>query len=152
MSHSVCTTDTRAPWRFTTKYMRVFDIYQHPKYGKQAVRRGFSWLAFLAPSVWAVRRGLGLVTVMLVVTTTLMFDIAQLAGSWVSGPVAQLVLLIVLVIAFGLKPGFNGYRWHARVLEEEKFSFKCTVAAESRRKALKAANDDSYRKDINVAK
>jgi hypothetical protein len=131
--------------------MRVFDIYQHPKYGKQAVRRGFSWLAFLAPSVWAVRRGLGLVTVMLVVTTTLMFDIAQLAGSWLSGPVAQLLLLIVLVIAFGLKPGFNGYRWHARVLEEEKFSFKCTVAAESRRKALQAANDDNYRKDINVA-
>ena len=62
--------------------MRVFDIYQHPKYGIQAVRRGFSWLAFLAPSVWAVRRGLGLVTVLLVVTTTLMFDIAQLAGSW----------------------------------------------------------------------
>jgi len=132
--------------------MRVFDIYQHPKYGKQAVRRGFSWLAFLAPSVWAVRRGLGLVTVMLVVTTTLMFDIAQLAGSWVSGPVAQLVLLIVLVVAFGLKPGFNGYRWHARILEEEKFSFKCTVAAESRRQALQAANDDNYREDINVAK
>jgi len=131
--------------------MRVFDIYQHPKYGKQAVRRGFSWLAFLAPSVWAVRRGLGLVTVLLVVTTTLMFDIAQMAGSWVSGPVAQLLLLIVLVIAFGLKPGFNGYRWHARVLQEEKFSFKCTVAAESRRKALKAANDDQYRDDINVA-
>jgi hypothetical protein len=131
--------------------MRVFDIYQHPKYGKQAVRRGFSWLAFLAPSVWAVRRGLGLITVMLVVTTTLMFDIAQLAGSWVSGPVAQLLLLVILVIAFGLKPGFNGYRWHARVLEEEKFSFKCTVAADSRRKALKAANDDNYRKDINVA-
>lgn len=132
--------------------MRIFDIYQHPKYGKQAVRRGFSWLAFLAPSVWAVRRGLGLVTVMLVITTTLMFDIAQMAGSWVSGPVAQLLLLIVLVIAFGLKPGFNGYRWHARILEEEKFSFKCTVAAESRRKALKAANDDNYRKDINIAK
>jgi hypothetical protein len=131
--------------------MRVFDIYQHPKYGIQAVRRGFSWLAFLAPSVWAVRRGLGLVTVMLVVTTTLMFDIAQLAGSWVSGPVAQLLLLVILVIAFGLKPGFNGYRWHARVLQEEKFSYKCTVAAESRRQALKAANDDNYRDDINVA-
>jgi len=131
--------------------MRVFDIYQHPKYGKQAVRRGFSWLAFLAPSVWAVRRGLGLITVMLVVTTTLMFDIAQLAGSWVSSPVAQLSLLVLLVIAFGLKPGFEGYRWHARVLEEEKFSFKCTVAAESRRKALKAANDDNYNGDIHVA-
>ena len=138
-------------WRLIKKWMRIFDIYQHPKYGKQAVRRGFSWLAFLAPSVWAVRRGLGLVTVMLVVTTTLMFDIAQLAGSWVSGPVAQLLLLVLLVIAFGIKPGFSGYRWHARVLKEEKFSFKCTVAAESRRQALKAANDDSYDRDINVA-
>ncbi len=131
--------------------MRVFDIYQHPKYGKQAVRRGFSWLAFLAPSVWAVRRGLGLVTVMLVVTTTLMFDIAQLAGLWVSEPVAQLLLLVLLVIVFGLKPGFYGYRWHARILEEEKFSFKCTVAAETRRQAIKAANDDNYSGDIHVA-
>jgi hypothetical protein len=131
--------------------MRVFDIYQHPKYGRQAVRRGFSWLAFLAPSVWAVRRGLGLITVMLVVTTTLMFDIAQLAGTWVSGPIAQILLLIGLVILFGIKPGFFGYRWHADVLKEEKFSYQCTVAAESRRKALKAANDDNYRDDIHIA-
>ncbi|MCW8924684.1 MAG: hypothetical protein OQJ84_00340 [Xanthomonadales bacterium] len=131
--------------------MRVFDIYQHPKYGIQAVRRGFSWLAFLAPSVWAVRRGLGLVTVMLVVTTTLMFDIAQLAGSWVSGPLSQLLLLAGLVIVFGIKPGFSGYRWHARVLEEEKFSFKCTVAAESRRQALKAANDEKFNQEIKIA-
>jgi hypothetical protein len=131
--------------------MRVFDIYQHPKHGKQAVRRGFSWLAFLAPSVWAVRRGLGLTTVLLVITTTLMFDIAQLAGSWVSAPVGQLLLLIGLVILFGIKPGFVGYRWHARILQEEKFSLKCTVAADSRRQALKAANDDSYTKKIHVA-
>ena len=137
--------------RFTIKSVRVFDIYQHPKYGKQAVRRGFSWLAFLAPSVWAVRRGLGLVTVLLVITTTLMFDIAQLAGAWITNPVAQMLLLIALVIVFGIKPGFEGYRWHARVLQEEKFSFKCTVAAESRRKALKAANDAHFNKDINVA-
>jgi len=131
--------------------MRVFDIYQHPKYGRQAVRRGFSWLAFLAPSVWAVRRGLGLTTVLLVITTTLMFDIAQLAGTWVSNPVSQILLLVVLVILFGIKPGFSGYRWHARVLKEEKFAFKCTVAAESRRKALKAANDDRYGEEIHIA-
>jgi len=131
--------------------MRIFDIYQHPKYGKQAVRRGFSWLAFLAPSVWAVRRGLGYTTVVLVITTTLMFDIAQLAGTWVSGPVSQILLLAGLVILFGIKPGFSGYRWHARTLEEEEFSFKCTVAAESRRKALQAANDEHFSNDINVA-
>ena len=131
--------------------MRVFDIYQHPRYGKQAVRRGFSWLAFLAPSVWAVRRGLGLTTVMLVITTTLMFDIAQLAGSWVSSPMSQILLLIGLVVLFGIKPGFSGYHWHARTLKEEQFAFKCTVAAESRRKALQAANDARFNQDINVA-
>jgi len=131
--------------------MRVFDIYQHPEYGKQAVRRGFSWLAFLAPSVWAVRRGLGLTTVLLVVTTTLMFDIAQWAGSWVSNPVSQLLMMAGLVVLFGIKPGFVGYRWHARVLKEEDFAFKCTVAAESRSKALKAANDDHFNKNIHVA-
>jgi hypothetical protein len=131
--------------------MRVFDIYQHPKYGKQAVRRGFSWLAFLAPSVWAVRRGLGLTTVLLVVTTTLMFDLAQLAGDWVASPMSQILLLIGLIVLFGIKPGFSGYRWHARVLKDEKFAFKCTVAAESRRKALQAANDAHFSQDINVA-
>jgi hypothetical protein len=131
--------------------MRIFDIYQHPKYGKQAVRRGFSWLAFLAPSVWAVRRGLGLTTVLLVVTTTLMFDIAKLAGNWLPGSGGQIMFLIGLVILFGIKPGFSGYRWHAKILKEEHFSFKCTVAAESRRKALKAANDEHYTEDINVA-
>jgi len=131
--------------------MRVFDIYQHPKYGRQAVRRGFSWLAFLAPSVWAVRRGLGLTTVILVVTTTLMFDIAQWAGAWVSNPFSQVMLLAGLVVLFGIKPGFVGYRWHARILKEEEFTFKCTVAAESRREALKAANDDHFNEKIHVA-
>jgi len=130
---------------------RVFDIYQHPKYGKQAVRRGFSWLAFLAPSVWAVRRGLGLTTVLLVVATTLMFDIAQLASTWVSNPISQILLLVGLVILFGIKPGFSGYRWHARILKEEDFAFKCTIAAESRRKALKAANDEQFNERIHVA-
>ena len=131
--------------------MRVFDIYQHPRYGKQAVRRGFSWLAFIAPSVWAVRRGLGLTTVLMVVNTTLMFDIVQFAGTWVSDPVSQILLLAGLITLFGIKPGFSGYRWHARVLKEEKFTFKCTIAAESRRKALKAANDDQFSGEINVA-
>ena len=90
--------------------MRVFDIYQHPKYGKPAVRRGFSWLAFLAPSVWAVRRGLGLTSVLLVITTTLTASLGKLTGSWVSAPMGQLLLLVGLVILFGIKPGFFGYR------------------------------------------
>ena len=124
--------------------MRIFDVYRHPRYGYQAVRRGFSWSAFLVPSVWAVRRGLGYMTVVLVVTTTLMFDIAQIASHWIRQPGFQLLGLALLVVIFGLKPGFAGYRWHARALREENFHFTCTVLADNRRQAIEAANDDRY--------
>ena len=131
--------------------MRVFDIYEHPKYGFQAVRRGFSWMAFLAPSVWAVRRGLGHTTVLLVITSTLMFDIAQLAGGWISDPTSQILLLAALVILFGIKPGVSGYRWHARSLAAEKFRWKCTVAAAGRRKAIMAAKNGFFDTEILIA-
>jgi len=131
--------------------MRVFDIYRHPRYGYAAVRRGFSWFAFLVPSVWAVRRGLGYMTMVLVVTTTLMFDIAQVAGVWFPHPAVQLALLVLLVVLFGLRPGFNGYRWHAQALQDEDFQHTCTVLADSRRQAIKAANDDHYTQQVRVA-
>lgn len=130
--------------------MRVFDVYRHPRYGYAAVRRGFSWFAFLVPSVWAVRRGLGWMTVVLVVTTTLMFDIAQIATVWIQQPAVQLMLLAFLVVLFGLQPGFRGYQWHAKALQEEDFHFTCTVIAESRRQAIRAANDDHYNTQVKM--
>lgn len=131
--------------------MRVFDIYSHPRYGFQAVRRGFSWSAFLVPSVWAVRRGLGYTTVLLVVTTTLMFDIAQVASVWVKEPAFQLATLALLVVVFGWRPGFNGYHWHAKALQQEDFHFTCTVVADNARQAIRAANDESYGDTVKIA-
>jgi hypothetical protein len=130
--------------------MRVFDIYKHPRHGYEAVKRGFSWTAFLVPSVWAVRRGLGYTTVVLVVTTTLMFDIAQIASVWIQQPSVQLALLVCLVVIFGLRPGFRGYRWHAKALQEDDFHFTCTVIADSRRQAIRAANDDHYNTQVKI--
>jgi len=131
--------------------MRVFDIYKHPRYGYEAVQRGFSWSAFLVPSVWAVRRGLGYMTVVLVITTTLMFDIAQISSHWIKQPGIQLMLLALLVVLFGLRPGFRGYRWHSEALRQEDFHYTCTIVADSRRQAIRAANDDSFSHDIKVA-
>jgi len=131
--------------------MRIFDVYKHPRYGFEAVARGFSWSAFLVPSVWAVRRGLGYTTVLLVVTTTLMFDIAQIASVWIKEPAIQLGLLALLVVIFGWRPGTRGYRWHAKALKDEHYHFTCTVVAESRRQAIRAANDDRYQATIRIA-
>jgi len=131
--------------------MHIFDVYHHPKYGDEAVRRGFSWLAFLVPSVWAVRRGLGWTTLFLVAASTLMFDIAELASLLANWPMLQIPVLLLMVVVVGILPGFAGYRWHAAHLREEHFEHKCTIVADGRRQAIKAANDDSYVTEIRIA-
>jgi len=131
--------------------LHIFDIYHHPKYGDEAVRRGFSWLAFLLPSVWAVRRGLGWATLFLVAASTLMFDVAELASLLANWPMLQIPVLLLMVVVVGILPGFAGYRWHAAHLREEHFQHKCTIVADGRRQALKAANDDSYVTEIRIA-
>lgn len=132
--------------------MYVFDIYHHPRYGTEAVRRGFSWSAFLLPSVWAVRRGMGFTTWMLVVATTLVFDLTELATAWVPNAGGQILVLLTLVALVGWRPGFTGWIWHARALEGEQFRFQCTVAANSRRQAIRAAaNDDYFNGPIRMA-
>lgn len=132
--------------------LHVFDIYHHPRYGDEAVRRGFSWLAFLLPSVWAVRRGLGWGTLILVAASTLMFDVAELASLLADWPTLQIPVLLLMVVVVGILPGFAGYRWHAAHLREEQFEHKCTIVADGRRQALKAANDDSYVTEIRIAR
>ena len=131
--------------------MHVFDVYHHPHYGDEAVRRGFSWAAFLVPSVWAVRRGLGWTTLFLVAASTLMFDVAELAGLLAERPMLQIPVLVLMVVVVGALPGFVGYRWHAARLREEQFQHKCTIVAGSRRSALRAANDDQYAVNIRIA-
>ena len=131
--------------------MRVFDVYQHPRYGTEAVRRGFSWFAFLVPSVWAVRRGLGWTTTLLVVASGLMFDLAELSTLWVKSFAWQFPILGLLVIVFGLIPGFIGYRWHAKRLKDEEFTLKCTVLAQGRRQAIRSAGTEHFSEHIRIA-
>jgi hypothetical protein len=131
--------------------VQFYDIYQHPEFGYRAVRRGFSWSAFLVPSLWAVRRGLGWMTLLLVAWSTLMFDIAQLMTQWVQNPLAQFLVLAGLLTLFGIRSGFHGYRWHARALMEEGFTRRTTLAATSYRHALKAFSNNSYRGDVLIA-
>jgi hypothetical protein len=54
------------------------------------------------------------------------------------------------VVLFGLRPGFRGYRWHAKALQEEDFHFTCTVIADSRRQAIQAANDDHFNAQVKI--
>lgn len=131
--------------------MHVYDIYHHPVFGDEAVRRGFSWSAFLFPPVWAVWRGLGWITLLLVSASTLMFDIAEFTGFLAETPALQVPVLLLLMAAIGWFPGVVGYRWHARHLRDCQFVFKCTIVASGRRQAIRAANDDRYSWAMRVA-
>jgi hypothetical protein len=119
--------------------LRMFDVYQHPQHGYQAVRHGFSWLAFLLPSVWAVGKGLGMLTLVFIVATTAAFDFAQLAGYVASHPLSQVVIMLALLMLVGIKPGFDGYRWQARALRDEGFEKVDSLVAANARSAIRAA-------------
>ena len=118
--------------------MIVFDIYEHPKHGIEAIRTGFSWSAFLAPPVWAAAKGLGALTLMLVVGSTLMFDILKIASGVVPQPAVMLLLFAVSYLMFGLRPGIEGNFWHASRLRKEGFQWRFTVAADNRSHALES--------------
>ena len=118
--------------------MLAYDIYEHPRYGITAVKNGFSWAAFLAPSVWAAAKGLGAVTLMLIIGSTLMFDVLKIASGFVPQPAVMLSLFAVSYLAFGLRPGIEGNFWHASKLRQEGFQWRFTVAANDRSEALQA--------------
>lgn len=119
--------------------LQIFDVYQHPEHGYRAVRRGFSWLAFLMPSVWAVRHGLGMLTLLLLAATTVVFDLAALSGYIANNPVSQIVIAGALLVLLGLKPGFSGHQWQARSLQADGFNKVDRVAASNERLAISAA-------------
>ena len=58
----------------------------HGIFGYEAVPRGFSWSAFLLPSLWATWRGMGSTALALVAWSTLMFDVAKFSTRWYDDP------------------------------------------------------------------
>lgn len=130
--------------------MRVFDIYEHPQAGLCAVKRGFSWPAFLAPSVWSAAKGLGSTTLLLVICSTLMFDFLKLATGFVPDPGAMLMLFVLSYVLFGLRPGTHGNSWHAASLQRDGFERKYVIAANSRGHALRALRAGSWQKSPNI--
>ncbi|MDX1570922.1 MAG: hypothetical protein R3200_10570 [Xanthomonadales bacterium] len=118
--------------------MRFYDIYEHPDWGRQVVPLGFCWPAFLVPTAWAAAKGLGTITLLLVVASTLMFDLLNLAISAIETPVLVAMLAIASFILFGIRPGSRASRWHAEQLRAEGYRCIRTVVAADRAHALSA--------------
>jgi len=124
--------------------MHVYDIYEHPRFGLETVRVGFSWSAFFMPSVWAVQRRLGFTTLLLVFATSLVFDVARLLGDLLAHPAPSIAGAVVLFVLVGIRPALKGYHWHADALLAEGYQRRETIAAPNRCAALRAYATRSY--------
>lgn len=124
--------------------VHIFDLYEHPDFGLRAVRRGFSWEAFLLPAVWAVRQGLGWTAMTLMVLTTAVFDLAHFTATLGFGPVEQFLFMVAGTALLGVKPGVDGYLWIGKRLEREGYRLREPVAADSRRRALHATAGQAF--------
>ena len=131
--------------------MELYDIYQHPKFGLASVKRGFSWTAFFIPSIWAISKSSGFITLALIVATTAAFNIADLLRLWFADAELSLFSLIILLACIGIMAGFNAYKWHTQSLRKDGFEKQTSVIALSSRHAKKAFINKAYLNTANIA-
>lgn len=134
------------------KVMKLFDIYAHPQFGLTTVKRGFSWSAFIAPSIWASFKGLGFITLFLVFATTLSFNIASFTLHWYSGAgISPILLFPALLSILGLVAGVKGHIWHADSLRKDGFEKKCSIVALNSKHAKRAFKKDEFISTASIA-
>jgi len=94
--------------------MKTFDLYRHPTLGYEAVKRGFSWPAFLIAPIWALSKRMWLGSALLLATW--LFLIAARSDAAAKGDAAGAMVLLVVHLAIAIIAGVVGNRRWARSL------------------------------------
>jgi len=112
--------------------MLLFDVYVHPAQGYAAVKRGFSWPAFLFGIFWAGHRRLWSVVV-----AYLGVIVALSIGS-PSSPSGGGLTTLYDMLGFGVSlfVGASGNGWCRRALERSGYRFVDSVRARSSHDAV----------------
>lgn len=138
--------------------MRTFDVYCHPLFGVEAVKRGFSWPAFLFPLFWLPIKGLWGWFVLWVIFFAFLnamggvIDRIESEAAWQS----MNSLLIGGWIAAAIVPGVKGNEWFAIKLLNRRYTLMFTVQSPSGYDAImevrrKIAEHDAVAEKINAA-
>ena len=94
--------------------MKTFDLHRHPTLGYEAVKRGFSWPAFLIAPVWALSKRMWLGGALLLVIWA--FLIAARSDAAAKGDAAGALVLLVVHLTLAIIAGVLGNRRWARSL------------------------------------
>lgn len=122
----------------------IYDLYEHPEAGWRAVRRGFSWEAFLMPHLWAARHYMGWAAITFMVLLTAIFDGVRFTASLGFGPIEQVIFLVAGLGLLGIRPAVDGYLWIGAKLREEGYDPRGSVAASSGRRAIEATVNQAF--------
>lgn len=113
---------------------QLFTIYEHPTQGFQAVKVGFSWLAFFLTIIWMLVHRLW----RLLAIWIGLYIVVHIAEGFVEtlddSSLTYLLLLIVVLIGWGalcLVPGYRGNSWREKDLLSRGYNFIQAIRAES---------------------
>ena len=109
--------------------MKYFDVYKHPIQGYEAIKRGFSWPAFLFTVFWAfVKKMWGLGFAFIGVILILSFGaLIFTQDEFGDGDVFMWLVQLVFYVVVGVK----GNEWRRDNLVKRGFDRLDTVAAET---------------------
>ncbi|KPK45006.1 MAG: hypothetical protein AMK74_04255 [Nitrospira bacterium SM23_35] len=109
--------------------IKTFRVFQHPAFGYQAVKVGFSWPGLFFSGIWLLLKRLwGYALVFLSITIVLSFIET---GFEKDQNITGIVLILWLEIGMYIFVGVRGNDWHAANLQKRGFELIDTVQAET---------------------
>lgn len=124
--------------------MKTFDIYNHPNFGYEAVKKGFSWPAFFFGPIWAFSRNLWILGLAYIVVSlalhTMITEIKPEATdtSLLFIFLANLLVGISYIVRFLLAIwfGIKGNEWVSNHLKKQSYELVKTLESETADEAI----------------
>ena len=121
---------------------KLFNIYEHPTQGLQAVKIGFSWPAFFFSVIWMIVHRLWRIaaiwTGLYIVTHFVEGFVETIEDSTLMFLLLAAVVLIAW-LALWLVPGYKGNSWREKKLLRRGYHLAQTLRAESGPDAISKA-------------
>jgi hypothetical protein len=113
--------------------MKTYHVFVHPVHGLEAVKSGFSWPAFLLPSLWMLEKRMWRLSALWFAMHTTIDLLALTLGT--EAP----LLCMLTAIGLRLVAGANANRWLEQRLRKERYDPLKTVAAYTSYEAVERA-------------
>ena len=113
--------------------MKQFKVYENPLGNYEAVKQGWSWVAFFFTAIWAMIAKMWGLGIGILVG---MFILGMIIGA--SGTIFQggEALINIVGIVVGMVFGINGNKWRESSLSGRGYELKDTVTAANKEGAI----------------